>query len=90
MDVFGVDNVKAIDPTLTDLPSLENPNSESMRRVLMRLRGERNCYMKITMAVQRGPNETKTFNFMVEDKGHDTQSYHDALRLIHSKIQSNL
>ncbi|KAJ3328411.1 COPII coat Sec23p-Sfb3p heterodimer component [Blyttiomyces sp. JEL0837] len=83
--LFGVENVEAVDISMRMFPAIQSPLSERVRNIVQQMFADR----QRVMALQIVRHEIDTFlevefnNLMVEDQNHDGMNYVDYLCFVH-------
>ncbi|KAI9033292.1 Sec23/Sec24 trunk domain-containing protein [Hyaloraphidium curvatum] len=91
-DVFGVDTVDQVQPSLRMLPELDNRRSQLIRAIVDYVQNQRYNYMQLQIVRhQIDPFlEVEYNNMLVEDKNQDNATYVDYLCSVHRQIQVEL
>ncbi|XP_068438888.1 protein transport protein Sec24C isoform X4 [Clinocottus analis] len=91
LNIFGTPSFSQIDPSLTNLPVLDNPFSQRLREIIESFRAERSRYMKLMVVKQEDKSELIFRHFLVEDKSASGgASYVDFLCHMHKEIRQLL
>ncbi|KAF9090400.1 COPII coat Sec23p-Sfb3p heterodimer component, partial [Mortierella sp. GBA35] len=90
-DVFGVQTLDDVDPSLRFLPELETQTSSQLRMIRTYLQAQRAKYLDLTI-VRQGKDQAELdfSNLLVEDKNNEAMSYVDYLPTIHRMIQTEV
>ncbi|MGH0155887.1 UNVERIFIED_CONTAM: hypothetical protein FKN15_030339 [Acipenser sinensis] len=89
--VFNTPSFGQIDPSMTNLPVLDNPYSRRLRAIIESFRAERPRYMKLMVVKQDDKLELIFKHFLVEDKSASGgASYVDFLCHMHKEIRQLL
>nr|XP_015203238.1 PREDICTED: protein transport protein Sec24C isoform X2 [Lepisosteus oculatus] len=90
-NIFGTPAFGQIDPTMTNLPVLDNPYSRKLRGMIDTFRAQRPRYMKLMVIKQEDKLELIFRHFLVEDKSSNGgASYVDFLCHMHKEIRQLL
>ncbi|XP_041116886.1 protein transport protein Sec24C-like isoform X2 [Polyodon spathula] len=89
--VFNTPSFGQIDPSMTNLPELDNPYSRRLRAIIENFRAQRPRYMKLMVVKQDDKLEPIFKHFLVEDKSTSGgASYVDFLCHMHKEIRQLL
>ncbi|XP_034777967.2 protein transport protein Sec24C-like isoform X1 [Acipenser ruthenus] len=89
--VFNTPSFGQIDPSMTNLPVLDNPYSRRLRAIIESFRAQRPRYMKLMLVKQDDKLELIFKHFLVEDKSMSGgASYVDFLCHMHKEIRQLL
>ncbi|KAF9960175.1 COPII coat Sec23p-Sfb3p heterodimer component [Mortierella alpina] len=90
-DVFGVQTIESVDPSMRHLPELDTTTSSQLRMIRVYLQAQRAQYLDLTI-VRQGMDQTEIefSNLLVEDKNNEAMSYVDYLPTIHRMIQTEV
>ncbi|KAF9902740.1 COPII coat Sec23p-Sfb3p heterodimer component [Linnemannia zychae] len=90
-DVFGVQTLDEVDPSLRFLPELDTQTSSQLRMIRTYLQAQRPKYLDLTIVRQgKDQSELDFSNLLVEDKNNEAMSYVDYLPTIHRMIQTEV
>ncbi|XP_044033801.1 protein transport protein Sec24C isoform X1 [Siniperca chuatsi] len=91
LNIFGTSSFSQIDPSMTNLPVLDNPFSQRLREIIDSFRAQRSRYMKLMVVKQEDRTELVFRHFLVEDKSASGgASYVDFLCHMHKEIRQLL
>nr|CBN81596.1 Protein transport protein Sec24C [Dicentrarchus labrax] len=91
LNIFGTPSFSQIEPSMTNLPVLDNPFSQRLREIIDSFRAQRSRYMKLMVVKQEDRTELIFRHFLVEDKSASGgASYVDFLCHMHKEIRQLL
>ncbi|XP_062269997.1 protein transport protein Sec24C isoform X2 [Platichthys flesus] len=91
LNIFGTPSFSQIDPSMVNLPELDNPFSQRLREIIESFRAQRPRYMKLMVVKQEDKAELIFRHFLVEDKSASGgASYVDFLCHMHKEIRQLL
>ncbi|KAF9921778.1 COPII coat Sec23p-Sfb3p heterodimer component [Linnemannia zychae] len=90
-DVFGVQSLDEVDPSLRFLPEIDTHTSSQLRMIRTYIQSQRARYLDLTI-VRQGKDQAELdfSNLLVEDKNNEAMSYVDYLPTIHRMIQTEV
>jgi len=85
--IFGVSRPIDIDENLTDLPELENEDSERLRSFVQSLNNNKGYPVNVTVVRDDSKNRSSFINHLVDDRSEASFSYYEFLQHLKTQIK---
>ncbi|KAL8561632.1 hypothetical protein ACOMHN_001364 [Nucella lapillus] len=86
-DVLGVPSFAAIPEGMVDLPELDNPTSERLRRFINHLMDTRPGGVTFLVLREDSKQRHRFYQYMVEDRSESSMSYYEFLQFLQQKVK---